>query len=110
MSTIHGRVVRAAGRATRLLVVDPRDAALSARMAAWLVVVSGLARLTSLPRAHRLVSTAVRSGSVADRAASAARLARALDRVLALDVFLFRRSCWRRAMVLHRYLALHGIE
>lgn len=78
-------------------------------MAACLVVVSGLARLTSLPRAQRLISVKVRPGLAADRAV-AARLARAIDRVLALDVLIFRRSCWRRAMVLHRYLALHGIE
>lgn len=96
-------------RAFRLVLLDPRDAALSARMAAWLVIVSGLARVTSLPRAHRFISVKVRPGSVGDRAI-AARLARAIDRVLALDILVFRRSCWRRAMVLHRYLALHGIE
>jgi hypothetical protein len=96
-------------RAIRLLLADPRDAVLSARMAACLVVVSGLARFTSLPRAQQLISVKVRPGLAADRAV-AARLARAIDRVLALDVLVFRRSCWRRAMVLHRYLALHGIE
>ena len=47
---------------------------------------------------------------MADAAATAARLAAAIDRVLRWDLFLFKRSCWRRAMVLHRYLALHGIE
>ena len=39
-----------------------------------------------------------------------ARLARAIDRLLRLDVFVYRRSCWRRALVLHRFLALHGID
>src|SRR4030095_4625745 len=41
---------------------------------------------------------------------TAAHLARTLDTLLGLDLFVFRRSCWKRAMVLHRFLALHGIE
>ena len=28
----------------------------------------------------------------------------------AIDLFVFRRSCWKRAIVLHRFLALNGIE
>ncbi len=111
--SIVGRVVRAAGRATRLTRIDPRDAALSARMALWVVLVSLLARVLPLPRAHRITATRLRGGPDSRREgghADAARLARALDRVLGLDLLVFRRSCWRRAMVLHRFLARQGIE
>jgi hypothetical protein len=97
------------GGALRLALADPRGAALSARMAVWLVLVSALARVLPLPRAHRLVAARVRRAP-SDPAAVAARLAASIDRVLRLDVFVFRRSCWRRALVLHRFLALHGLE
>jgi hypothetical protein len=103
------QAAHAVGRATRLLARDPYDAALSARMALWVVLVSLLARLMPLPLAHRLVSTRVRNQRSNPSADVAARLARTVDRLLRLDMFMFRRSCWRRALVLHRFLALHGI-
>jgi Transglutaminase-like superfamily len=108
---IVSTVARGVGRATRLMLRAPGDATLGARMALWVVLVSCLARLMPLPRAHRFVSTRVRAAPAAGAAAdTAARLAGAVDRVLRLDVFMFKRSCWRRALVLHRFLALHGIE
>ena len=79
-------------------------------MALWVVLASLLARLMPLPLAHRLVSTRVRTGPHGPSADVPARLARAIDRLLRLDVFMYRRSCWRRALVLHRFLALHGID
>jgi hypothetical protein len=97
-------------RATRLVVRHPDEAALSVRMAAWLVLASFLAWLMPLPRAHRLVSTRLRAPRPGDPTLTAARLARAIDRVLRLDLLIFRRSCWRRALVLHRFLALRGID
>lgn len=103
-------VARTLGRATRLLRRDPRDACLSARMACWVVLASCLARLLPLPTAHRLVAARRRTPGPDAPADTAARLARAIDRVLGLDVFPFTRSCWRRALVLQRFLALHGID
>ena len=108
-ATIAGRVVRLLGRATRLLLTDPGEIVLSARMALWIVLVSLLARALALPRAHRLTSTRVRCDVAVDPAVPA-RLARTIDRLLGLDLFVFRPSCWRRAMVLQRFLALRGIE
>ncbi|MEO5820023.1 MAG: lasso peptide biosynthesis B2 protein [Vicinamibacteraceae bacterium] len=109
-TSIVWRAARSVVDATRLLRRDPREALLSARMAVWVVLVSCLARAMSLPRAHRLVSTRLRAANPDTSADTPARLARAIDRVLKLDVFVFRRSCWRRALVLQRFLALHGIE
>jgi hypothetical protein len=107
-TSIVRRVAGAVGRATRLLVRDPHDAILSARMALWVVLASGVARLMPLPRAHRVVSVRVRARRAGGD--TPARLAQAIDRVLRLDLFMFKRSCWRRALVLHRFLALNGIE
>ncbi|MFI5075808.1 MAG: lasso peptide biosynthesis B2 protein [Vicinamibacteria bacterium] len=109
-TSIVSTVVRAIGRAARLLARSPHDASLSARMALWVVLVSLLARLMPLPLAHRLVSTRVRTRPNGLSADVPARLARAIDRLLRLDVFVYRRSCWRRALVLQRFLALHGID
>ena len=104
------RVVVVLGLAGRKIFVKPRESLLSARLALWVVLVSVLARLTSLPRAHQIVSRTVQPHSAVDRAETAAHLARTLDSLLGLDLFVFRRSCWKRAMVLHRFLALNGIE
>ena len=109
-TSIVSTVARAIGRAARLLARSPYDASLSARMALWVVLVSLLARLMPLPLAHRLVSTRVRTRPHGPSADAPARLARAIDRLLRLDVLVYRRSCWRRALVLHRFLALHGID
>ncbi len=60
-----------------------------------------------MPRALQIISAPVRarSGAVDEK-----QLASALDTLLAADVFLFRPSCWKRAAILHRYLALEGFE
>jgi hypothetical protein len=82
-------------------------------MAVWVVLVSFLAKTMPLPRAQSIASVNVQSAAAADPAdltATAARLARTIDSLLGLDFLVFRRSCWKRAMVLHRFLALHGIE
>lgn len=105
-----GTVIDLLGRATRTLVADPRDAALSARMSLWVILVSLLARLLPLPRVQQLISTRLRPVSAADRPPTPEQLARTIDRLLRLDLFVFRRSCWKRALVLHRFLAFQGIE
>lgn len=79
-------------------------------MALWVVLISWLARLTSLPRVQKIASFKVRSTSVEDSSETPAQLGRAIDSVLGIDLFVFRRSCWKRAVVLHRFLALNGIE
>lgn len=37
-------------------------------------------------------------------------LATAIDALLAINLFVFKPVCWKRAAVLHRFLALRGIE
>lgn len=105
-----GKVFLVLGLTARKLIVKPREAGLRARMAFWVVLISVLARLTSLPRAQRIASFGLRSTSAAGVSVTPAELGRAIDSVLGIDLFVFRRSCWKRAMVLQRFLSLNGIE
>ncbi|MCA1621374.1 MAG: lasso peptide biosynthesis B2 protein [Acidobacteria bacterium] len=100
------------GRAARLLLSRPGSALLAARMGAWVVAVSLLLKVCPLPRAMRLVSPRMRRRALrpSDAAEVQARLARLLDSVLAADFWVFTPTCWKRAPVLHRYLALEGVE
>ena len=105
------------GRAARLVLGEPGSALLAVRMGAWVLALSFLMRLMPLPRVMRLVAPRAmrRSGrqtasSAADADAVQARLARLLDSVLAANFWVFTPTCWKRAPILHRYLALQGIE
>ena len=76
-------------------------------MAGWVVVLSVLARLLPLSRALQIVSTEVRTEI--DRRVDPVQLSTAIDALLEAKVFVFKPSCWKRATVLHRYLALAGV-
>jgi hypothetical protein len=93
-------------RALQLTKRDPARAWLLARMASWVVILSVLAKLLSLPRALRIVSTSVRRTSAE---VDPAHLSMALDALLEAGVFVFKPSCWKRATVLRRYLAMAGV-
>ena len=101
-------------RAARLLLREPGSALLAARMGAWVVALSLLVRLLPLPRVLRLLAPRRRPNATQappeDAARVEARLARLLDSVLAANLWVFTPTCWKRAPVLHRYLALSGIE
>ena len=97
-------------RAARFFARDPGRALLAARMCAWVVALSLMLKLMPLPRAMRLVAPRRVGRPVEDAARVGAGLARLLDSVLGADFWVFTPTCWKRAPVLHRYLALHGIE
>jgi transglutaminase superfamily protein len=94
-------------RGIRLTLRRPARAWLLVRMAAWVVILSGLVRVLTLPRALRFVATEVRTNSKDDIDVNS--LSSAIDTMLGLDVWVFTPKCWKRATVLHRYLALNGI-
>ena len=101
-------------RAARLVQSEPGAALLALRMGAWVVALSLLVRVLPLPRAMRLVAPRRRRAPRPDGPVAAAevqaRLARLLDSVLAANFWVFTPTCWKRAPVLHRYLALGGVE
>ncbi|HEV8590197.1 MAG TPA: lasso peptide biosynthesis B2 protein [Pyrinomonadaceae bacterium] len=95
-------------RALSLTWRQPARAWLLARMATWVVILSALVKLFPLPRALRFVAAGVRTNSNA-QAVELDELSSAIDALLEMDVFMFKPNCWKRATVLHRYLALRGI-
>jgi hypothetical protein len=93
-------------RALQLTTRDPARAWLLARMAGWVVILSMLAKVLPLPRALRIVSTEVRRKSLE---VDPVQLSTAIDALLEANFLVFKPSCWKRATVLHRYLALAGV-
>ena len=103
----HSTKAGVARRALTLVRRNPRRALLIFRMANWLLLFTLLMRFMSLPRALQFVSAPLRNGA---NQIDEHELASAVDSLLSTDVFVFRPSCWKRAAILHRYLALEGIE
>lgn len=101
-------LARTLSKALNLALRNPARAWLMARMAAWILVLSGLVNLCSLPRALRLVSTGTHSKQKR-QAVDRVELSTAIDAVLGANFFVFKPNCWKRATVLHRYLALRGV-
>lgn len=97
-------------RATRKALLGPSEAFLLFRMSAWVLVLSAAVRSFPLPRALRLVSTRTRSSIGTSKLETQKRLADLLDLLLKTDLLIFKPICWKRAAVLHRYLALNGIS
>jgi hypothetical protein len=93
-------------QAARFVGRKPREALLLARMAVWVLALSALMRLLPLPRVLRLVAVEPRAALAP---LPAERLAQLLDLLLGLDLLVFTPTCWKRAPVLQRYLALNGV-
>jgi len=95
--------------AARFVLRTPREALLMLRMAWWVVLLSGLIRVQPLPRVLNLMTPRKPVRSAMDQFPSNERMAQLIDLLLRIDAFVFRPICWKRAAVLHRYLALKGI-
>lgn len=94
----------------RKLVLNPGETFLIARMALWVSILSLLVKLQPLPRALELVAARSKGSSDEPPEETTQRLARAMDILLRTDLLVFKPICWKRAAVLHRYLALNGIS
>jgi hypothetical protein len=103
------RLVQVVARGGRKLVLDPGESFLIARMALWVSILSLLVKLRPLPRALELVSARSKGSSHEPPEETTQRLARAMDMLLRADLLVFKPICWKRAAVLHRFLALNGI-
>jgi hypothetical protein len=98
-------------KALGLAVRQPSSALLILRMAWWVVIVSIVLRQLPLDRALRFVSPRkVRKRAAEQRDSSPGRIADLLDALLQTDFLAFTPTCWKRAAVLHRFLALNGIK
>lgn len=111
LTAILRRTARTFRRAVRFFYRDLSSGILLVRMAAWVVVLSLLIRVMPLPRIMRLITPRTKPRArLTNPAHVQARLARLLDLLLGTNLWVFTRTCWKRAPVLHRYLALNGIE
>ena len=104
-----GRMVRLFMRSVLKLVRDPIESTLILRMAAWVSILSLLVKLRPLPRALQIVSLSAPEDSRNPSIETERRLAHAIDLLLGVNLLIFKPICWKRAAILHRYLALHGI-
>ena len=96
-------------KSLELAMRNPSRAWLMARMATCVVILSGLVKFCSLPRALHTASPGTRRKQNADEV-DRSELSTAIDAVLRANVFVFKPNCWKRATVLHRYLALRGVS
>ena len=101
------RLGRSIAAAVRLGLRDPRSLLLSARMSAWIVLISVVAPLVPLSTMFRLAETRRRWAPAA--LLPAEEIARRIDRVFHAGL-VTDGSCWKRAAVLRRYLQLNGID
>jgi len=88
----------------------PGEAFLLLRMAVWVALLSFLIKFLPLPRVLSLIADTSRDRKPRYPRLSEQRLAQLVDALLGMDVLCFTPTCWKRAPVLHRYLALHGIK
>src|SRR5438132_13344071 len=79
------------------------------RMAVWVATLSLMVKVLPLPTALRITTPRIKFKVPNDPQAIQDKLARLIDRLLALDLFVFTPTCWKRAAILHRYLALNGL-
>jgi len=96
-------------RAARKSIHGPAEAFLLLRMAGWVLLLSIAVKVFPLPRALRLLSTKTRLTAETPEGKTQKRLADAIDLLLQTDLFILKPICWKRAAVLHRYLALNGV-
>ena len=106
LSRAVGLAARGAGFAAR----EPRSTLLMLRMAWWVAALTLLLKLMPLPRALKFWTPRERAEFSGDKERVQAELARLLDLLLATDFWIFTPTCWKRAPVLHRFLALRGIR
>ncbi|HZH29309.1 MAG TPA: lasso peptide biosynthesis B2 protein [Pyrinomonadaceae bacterium] len=97
-------------RIMRFIGRRPGEALLLVRMAAWVALLSFLIKLLPLPRVLSLVAGTSHERKARSSRMTEQRLGLLVDALLGLNVLCFTPTCWKRAPVLHRYLALQGIR
>ena len=114
MSGFSGKLLRPVhivSRAVRFVLREPGAALIALRMTSWVATLSLLIKLMPLPSALGFVAPKKRIANTSDDVTQQqARLARILDAALAADFWFLTPTCWKRAPVLHRFLALKGID
>jgi hypothetical protein len=94
-----------------MLIRKPASALLLFRMASWVFAVTIMLRFMPIPRVLAIVRPSIK-GRVdsGDSQAVQARLGRLMDLLLGQEFLSLTTTCWKRAIVLHRFLGLEGID
>ena len=108
VARLPAHLLRLSGRAVSLALRDPRRAWLLVRMCFSYLSVTVFASFLPLTRSFELVSP--RRPAPHAPPLSATEVVDAVDTLLRAGLPFIRPRCWRRAAVLHRYLALEGIR
>jgi hypothetical protein len=107
LETMKARLMRSIRRFNRR---KPGEVFLLLRMAGWVILLSVLIKFFPLPKVLSLLATPTHRQKPKHQRISQQRLAQLVDRLLGMNFLCFTPTCWKRAPVLHRYLALNGIE
>jgi hypothetical protein len=98
-------------RASRMLIRKPASALLLFRMAGWVFAVTIMLRFMPIPRVLAIVRPSMKQREVTgDSQAVQVRLGRLMDLLLGQEFLSLTTTCWKRAIVLHRFLGLEGID
>ena len=108
----HNRAEKASmlRRGASFIRRKPGEAFLILRMAGWVVLLSILIKFLPLPRVLSLIAVPTRDRRPMHPAITQLRLSQLVDALLGINFLCFTPTCWKRAPVLHRYLALNGVE
>jgi len=104
------RMVSGLPKAVPVLLRNPASAFLYGRIAGWVVGVSILVRLLPITTLLKVVTPGTMRPPPVDLRRVQHDLAWRVDRLLGLNVFCFAPVCWKRSVVLYRFLALNGIS
>ncbi len=106
------RTARFALRVGSFIYQKPRASWLLIRMASWVGLLTVLSRILPLPRVLKLMQPRRRitPGLHVGDAETRDGLAQLLDMLLRTEFLCFTPTCWKRAPILQRYLALRDIE
>ena len=96
------------GRLYRSIRREPDVAFLALRMTCWVIVISSMARLCSIPRLFKLATPVTRGLFHSEERLAPTRLAAVVDAILRTNVAVLTPTCWKRAAILYRYLRLAG--
>jgi hypothetical protein len=110
MTQLLTKLVRSLIRAARFAAREPASALIVLRMAFWVAALTLLVRFLPITRALALLTPRRRPAPPVSRQEVQSEVARLLDLLLSADFWIFTPTCWKRAPVLHRFLALRGIE
>jgi Transglutaminase-like superfamily len=92
--------------AFRCLWREPRAFLLFLRMAGWVVLLTLLTKIFSLQRVLQFITV---HPAPAKQFIETDKIVSLLDQLLSLNVLAFTPTCWKRAIILHRFLALQGL-